>query len=163
MPPMKNYNSAIHFLLRLDDEKPYMLTEAARCPAAALLLLSLPAAPPPHRRLTPPTPPPDTLPCPASYAPPSQTSSHKYGLFNDTVLEAEVILSSGEVVICSKTQNRELFDALPWSYGTLGFLASVTIKVLALPRAAPAPAVLTTHTLTGDPVTVKVTDPSEPF
>jgi delta24-sterol reductase len=59
-----------------------------------------------------------------------ETSSHKYGLFNDTVLEAEVILASGEVVVCSKKQNRELFDALPWSYGTLGFLASVKIAVI---------------------------------
>lgn len=59
-----------------------------------------------------------------------ETSSHKYGLFNDTVIEAEVILADGQVMVCSKTQNRELFDALPWSYGTLGFLASVKIAVI---------------------------------
>jgi len=59
-----------------------------------------------------------------------ETSSHKYGLFNDTVIEAEVIMADGEVVTCSRTQNRELFDALPWSYGTIGFLASVKIKVI---------------------------------
>mmetsp|Transcript_941 Transcript_941/g.2208 ORF Transcript_941/g.2208 Transcript_941/m.2208 type:complete len:535 (-) Transcript_941:457-2061(-) len=59
-----------------------------------------------------------------------EASSHKYGLFDDFVLEAEVILASGEVVTCSKTQNRELFDALPWSYGTLGFLVSCKIKVI---------------------------------
>merc|ERR1712232_380361 len=58
-----------------------------------------------------------------------ETSSHLFGLFNDIVLEAEVITASGEVVTCSKTQNRELFDALPWSYGTLGFLASVKILI----------------------------------
>lgn len=59
-----------------------------------------------------------------------ETSSHIFGLFNDTVVEAEIILASGEVVVCSKTQNRELFDALPWSYGTLGFLLSVKISVI---------------------------------
>lgn len=63
-----------------------------------------------------------------------ETSSHLYGLFNDCVLEAEVILASGEVVVCSKTENRELFDALPWSYGTLGFLASVKIMVIPCKR-----------------------------
>mmetsp|Transcript_11811 Transcript_11811/g.13613 ORF Transcript_11811/g.13613 Transcript_11811/m.13613 type:complete len:548 (+) Transcript_11811:97-1740(+) len=59
-----------------------------------------------------------------------ETSSHKYGLFNDTVIEAEIILADGSVVKCSKEKNSDLFDALPWSYGTLGFLASVTIQCI---------------------------------
>lgn len=57
-------------------------------------------------------------------------SSHIYGLFNDSVVEAEMVLSTGEVKVCSKAQNRDLFDALPWSYGTFGFLASCKIKVV---------------------------------
>lgn len=59
-----------------------------------------------------------------------ETSSHKYGLFNDAVIEAEIVTATGEVVKCSKTMNRKLFDALPWSYGTLGFLTSMTIRVI---------------------------------
>jgi len=59
-----------------------------------------------------------------------ETSSHKYGLFNDTVVELELVLSDGSCVSCSKTKNRELFDACPWSYGTLGMLTAVTIKVM---------------------------------
>ena len=59
-----------------------------------------------------------------------ETSSHKFGLFNDSVVEAEVVTADGSVVTCSKSENRELFDALPWSYGTLGFLASVKIRVM---------------------------------
>lgn len=59
-----------------------------------------------------------------------ETSSHKYGLLNDIVLEAEIITSDGEVLVCSKTSNPELFDALPWSYGTLGFLLSITLSVV---------------------------------
>jgi delta24-sterol reductase len=59
-----------------------------------------------------------------------ETSSHKYGLFNDSVLELELVLSNGDVVTCSKTSNRELFDALPWSYGTLGMLTAITIRVM---------------------------------
>jgi hypothetical protein len=59
-----------------------------------------------------------------------ETSSHKYGLFNDAVVEAEVVLADGSVVKCSHTENRDLFDALPWSYGTLGFLVSLTIRLV---------------------------------
>ena len=59
-----------------------------------------------------------------------ETSSHKYGLFNDSVVSAEVILSDGTLVVCSRTSHPDLFDALPWSYGTLGFLASVTMRII---------------------------------
>ena len=59
-----------------------------------------------------------------------ETSSHKYGLFNDSVVEMVVVTADGEVVKCSRTENRDLFDALPWSYGTLGFLVSAKIKVV---------------------------------
>lgn len=61
-----------------------------------------------------------------------ESSSHKYGLFNDkcNLLECEIITSSGEVVTCSATENVDLFDALPWSYGTLGFLASATLRII---------------------------------
>lgn len=59
-----------------------------------------------------------------------ETSSHKYGLFNDAVVEAEVVLADGSVVKCSHSENRDLFDALPWSYGTLGLLASLTIRLV---------------------------------
>ncbi|GMH53784.1 hypothetical protein TL16_g01530 [Triparma laevis f. inornata] len=58
-----------------------------------------------------------------------ETSSHKHGLFNDNVLAAEVVLADGSLIKCSKKENRELFDALPWSYGTLGLLVSVTLKI----------------------------------
>jgi len=59
-----------------------------------------------------------------------ETSSHIYGLFNDTVVEAEVVLADGTVVVCNQQKNKDLFDALPWSYGTLGFLTSVTIRLV---------------------------------
>jgi hypothetical protein len=60
-----------------------------------------------------------------------ETSSHKFGLFNDSVVSAEVVLASGEVVECGRDgPNKDLFDALPWSYGTLGFLVSVTIEIV---------------------------------
>merc|ERR1719408_722511 len=59
-----------------------------------------------------------------------ETSSHKYGLFNNTVVAAELVLSDGSLVKCSRTENRELFDALPWSYGTLGLLVAVKLQLV---------------------------------
>jgi len=60
-----------------------------------------------------------------------ETNCHKYGLFNDNIISAEVILASGKVITCdAKGPHKDLFRALPWSYGTLGFLASVTIKII---------------------------------
>ena len=57
-------------------------------------------------------------------------SSHKYGLMDDTVVSYEVVLADGSVVTASADENEELFRALPWSYGTLGFLVSVTLRVV---------------------------------
>ena len=40
------------------------------------------------------------------------------------------MLADGSLVRCSKKENRDLFDALPWSYGTLGLLVSVTLSLV---------------------------------
>jgi delta24-sterol reductase len=58
-----------------------------------------------------------------------ETSSHKYGLFQHTCVSYEVVLPNGELVRCSQTENPELFAAIPWSHGTIGFLTAVEIKV----------------------------------
>ena len=58
-----------------------------------------------------------------------ETSSHKYGLFQHACVAYELVLPSGELVRCSKDENPELFAAVPWSYGTLGFLVGAEIKV----------------------------------
>ncbi len=39
-------------------------------------------------------------------------------------------MADGSVVNCSKDENAELFYSVPWSYGTLGFLTSVKIKII---------------------------------
>ncbi|XP_022118448.2 delta(24)-sterol reductase [Pieris rapae] len=59
-----------------------------------------------------------------------ESSSHIHGLFQHICLEYELVLADGSVVTCSKENNADLFYAVPWSYGTLGFLTSVTIKVV---------------------------------
>ena len=59
-----------------------------------------------------------------------ETSAHKYGLFSDTVLSAELVLADGRVVTCSDGEHPELFHALPWSYGSLGFLTAVELPLI---------------------------------
>lgn len=57
-----------------------------------------------------------------------ESSSHKVGLFNDIAVAYELVLPSGEVV--KVTKKDKLFHAIPWSYGTLGFLTSVDLQVI---------------------------------
>lgn len=42
----------------------------------------------------------------------------------------ELVLADGSVVDCSAEENPDLFYAVPWSYGTLGFLTSATIQMV---------------------------------
>jgi delta24-sterol reductase len=59
-----------------------------------------------------------------------ESSSHKYGLFADTVKAAEVVLADGRVAHCSPEQNADLFYALPWSYGAHGMLTAVELPII---------------------------------
>lgn len=59
-----------------------------------------------------------------------ETSSHKYGLFQYICESFEIITPDGELKICSKDENPELYSMIPWSYGTLGFLVAVTLKIV---------------------------------
>ncbi|KAK9871159.1 hypothetical protein WA026_011440 [Henosepilachna vigintioctopunctata] len=59
-----------------------------------------------------------------------ESSSHIYGLFQHTCLSYELILPDGSLVTCSEIENRELFYGIPWSYGTLGILTAVEIKLI---------------------------------
>lgn len=59
-----------------------------------------------------------------------ESTSHRHGLFADTVLSAELVLADGSVVTCSRTERPDLFHALPWSYGSLGFLTALELPLL---------------------------------
>ncbi|MEX1000681.1 MAG: FAD-binding oxidoreductase [Crocinitomicaceae bacterium] len=59
-----------------------------------------------------------------------ETSSHKYGLFQYICESFEIITPDGELKKCSKDENSDLFAMIPWSYGTLGFLVAVELKML---------------------------------
>nr|CAD7417866.1 unnamed protein product [Timema poppensis] len=63
-----------------------------------------------------------------------ESSSHKYGLFQHICTSYELVLADGSSVSCSKDENPDLFYAVPWSYGTLGFLTSAEIKIIPAQR-----------------------------
>ncbi|XP_065566869.1 delta(24)-sterol reductase-like [Artemia franciscana] len=63
-----------------------------------------------------------------------ESSSHKYGLFQHICEAYELVLADGSVVKCSKEDNPDLFYSIPWSYGTLGFLTAVEIKIIPAAR-----------------------------
>ena len=58
------------------------------------------------------------------------THSHRVGLIQETVLWYDVVVASGEVVRASPTENKELYYALPWSHGTLGFVVALELKLV---------------------------------
>lgn len=61
-----------------------------------------------------------------------ESSSFKHGFFDRTVLSAEVVLADGTLVTTSATENMELFEGLRGSFGTLGVLTMVELKLLPL-------------------------------
>ncbi|KAI8870425.1 24-dehydrocholesterol reductase-like protein [Ramicandelaber brevisporus] len=59
-----------------------------------------------------------------------EVNSHIHGFMFETVESYEVVLANGDVVTASRTENADLFHALPMSHGTLGFLVSATLKII---------------------------------
>ncbi|KAI8908523.1 delta(24)-sterol reductase [Gorgonomyces haynaldii] len=59
-----------------------------------------------------------------------ETSSHKYGLFQHICTAFEIVLADGSLVRCTKDENPELFYAIPWSHGTLGFLVAAELQII---------------------------------
>jgi len=59
-----------------------------------------------------------------------ETTSHRYGFLSETVEAYWIVTADGNLVRATRTENVDLFRALPWSHGTLGFLVAVEIKVV---------------------------------
>jgi FAD/FMN-containing dehydrogenase len=60
-----------------------------------------------------------------------ESSSHRYGLVHDTVLELDVLLGDGRVVTCTReNEHADLFFGFPNSYGTLGYALRVKAKTV---------------------------------
>src|SRR5882672_4734681 len=60
-----------------------------------------------------------------------ESSSHRYGLVHNTVLETEVLLGDGRIVTCTRdNEHSDLFYGFPNSYGTLGYALRVKAKTI---------------------------------
>eukprot|EP00467_Chlorarachnion_reptans_P022412 CAMPEP_0114509854 /NCGR_PEP_ID=MMETSP0109-20121206/13449_1 /TAXON_ID=29199 /ORGANISM="Chlorarachnion reptans, Strain CCCM449" /LENGTH=603 /DNA_ID=CAMNT_0001689069 /DNA_START=290 /DNA_END=2101 /DNA_ORIENTATION=+ len=59
-----------------------------------------------------------------------ETNSHKVGFFQETVVEYELVTPDAKVHRVTAESDPELFYALPWSYGTIGFLTKVKCRVV---------------------------------
>jgi FAD/FMN-containing dehydrogenase len=59
-----------------------------------------------------------------------ESSSFRFGLVHETVEEMEVALGDGTVVTCSPETNPDLFCSLPNSYGTLGYILRLNVRLI---------------------------------
>ena len=57
-----------------------------------------------------------------------------HGLQSDNVLELEVVTGDGLVVVCSATQNADLFDAARAGLGQVGVITRATLGLIEAPR-----------------------------
>lgn len=59
-----------------------------------------------------------------------ESSSFKFGLFNETCIEYELVLGDGRRVIASQSMNSDLYYGTACSYGTLGIVTRATIRLV---------------------------------
>jgi Delta24-sterol reductase len=59
-----------------------------------------------------------------------ESSSFRFGQFNDTCSEYELVLGNGEKVKASPEKNNDLFYGISGSYGTIALLTLVKLKLL---------------------------------
>ena len=59
------------------------------------------------------------------------SSSYVHGFFNDNVIDFDVILGNGDIVKnISQTKNSDLFYGIGGTYGTMGIITRVKIKII---------------------------------
>ncbi len=63
-----------------------------------------------------------------------ESTSFRYGLVHETVIEMEILLASGEIMLCNKDKNADLFYGFPNSYGTFGYVLRLRVKLLPVQR-----------------------------
>ncbi len=60
-----------------------------------------------------------------------ESSCFLQGFFHDSLVQAEVLLPTGEIVVCNHgNEYADLFHALPNSFGTLGYVLRATLKLM---------------------------------
>lgn len=59
-----------------------------------------------------------------------ESSSHRFGQFNDPCLEYELLLGDGSLVIASPQEHQDLFDAVSGSFGSIALLTLAKIPLI---------------------------------
>ena len=59
-----------------------------------------------------------------------ESSSFKYGIVQETLKNITLLTGSGEVVTCSSNLHSDLFNALPNSFGSLGYVLKCTASLV---------------------------------
>jgi FAD/FMN-containing dehydrogenase len=60
-----------------------------------------------------------------------ESNCYRYGFVHDSLLEAEVLLPGGRIVLCRPdNEHADLFHALPNSYGTLGYILRARMRLM---------------------------------
>ena len=63
-----------------------------------------------------------------------ESSSFRFGLVHETVVEMEILLGDGTTIVCSRSKNPDLFYGFPNSYGTLGYVLRLKIRLIPAKR-----------------------------
>jgi FAD/FMN-containing dehydrogenase len=63
-----------------------------------------------------------------------ESSSFRFGLVHETVEDMEVLVGDGTVAQCSRETNQDLFCSLPNSYGTLGYVLRLRLRLMPAKR-----------------------------
>merc|ERR1712241_1097897 len=59
-----------------------------------------------------------------------ESSSYKYGFFHEALLEADILLASGDVITVKPVgEHSELFRAIPNSLGSFGYLLRLRLRI----------------------------------
>ena len=59
------------------------------------------------------------------------SSSYTYGFFSDNVIDFDIVLGSGEIIKnVSRTKNSDLYYGIPGTYGTMGIITRVKVKLI---------------------------------
>ena len=59
-----------------------------------------------------------------------ESTSHKHGLFHRLATAYQLVTATGDLLEVTESSHPDIFHALPMSYGTLGFVVGVTLKVV---------------------------------
>lgn len=58
-----------------------------------------------------------------------ESSSFRYGLVHETVPEITLLTGTGDVILCSKENNADIFYTLPNAFGTLGYVLKCKVEL----------------------------------